>query len=370
MRIDKLINRDYPTVGYYSGVNTVKDELIENNFLVVVDDDNNYKGVLTPRDLISRPHKIVADCLTAMDALSVDDTLYSTIDLFEKNHTTVLPVFNGNEFIGVLEKNGVFTELQREALSTNERPVSSDKVKYNFLEKLSHEIRTPLNGIIGFVELLKENKELLVDNEAAGRIIVECSDRFLSTMQNLTELALIQTGIKECVLIRDVYVSTIFNNIDRYFQTMANRNVDNIKISFGESCYDVCISTDKEVLTEILFHFIATSVSAFHNKSICLGYLCEEEEDNIVFYVSGNSPGSGGFKPMWSDDDENDVMTNLHPDGLGVALTLIKEYGALINADIKVVYDNYNHAFYCRMPLKVKDKHLAYMRDDIDKNQN
>jgi K+-sensing histidine kinase KdpD len=370
MRIDKLIVRDYPTVGYYSGVNTVRDKLFEKDYLIAVDDENNYKGVLTPRDLVSRPHKIVADCLTAKDALSVDDTLHSSIDLFEKNQTTVLPVFNRNEFVGVLEKHGVLTELQREVLSANNKPDSSEKVKYNFLENLSHEIRTPLNGIIGFIELLKENKDSLVDREAAGRIIMECTDRFLMTMQNLSELALMQSGIKECIMLRDVYVSTVFCNIDKYFNTIASHNRDNIKIVFEENYYDVCITTDKEVLTEILFHFIANSVSVFHNRTIYLGYFHEDDNDHVVFFVSNNNHNKGGICCSGWNEEEDEAFRCMNSDGLGVAMTLLKEYGVLINAEIKVLHDNYNNAFYCRVPLNVKEKQLSHISDEIAKNQN
>lgn len=372
MRIDKLIIREYPTVGYYSGINTVRDRLIENNYLIVVDDDNNYKGVLTPPDLILRPHKIVADCLTPKDGISVDDTLSSTIALFEKNQTTVLPVFIENEFVGVVEKHGVFKELQMEVVLSNNKSTSAEKVKNNFLENLSHEIRTPLNGIVGFVELLKQNKEILLDKEAAGNIIVECTDRFLLTMQNLTELALIQSGIKECIRPQDIYVSMIFSSLDKYFQTTANRYGD-IKIYFDEDFDDLCLSTDKEVLIEILFHFIINSINIFRNKCIYLGYLLTDDAGDVVFYVSNSSSHFGGksiISRIKEDENENETMKSIFADGLGVALILIKEYGNLINAEIKVVYDNYDNTFYCKIPLTGKDNQLSHLRSQIIRNQN
>jgi Mg/Co/Ni transporter MgtE len=115
MRIDELIIREYPVVGYYSGVSIVEERLAKNNYLIVLDDDNNFKGVLTLQDLVLRPHKIVADCLIQKDILSIDDTLVSAIEAFERNFSVALPVFNNEKFVGVLEKQTVITELQKQA---------------------------------------------------------------------------------------------------------------------------------------------------------------------------------------------------------------------------------------------------------------
>jgi hypothetical protein len=200
----------------------------------------------------------------------------------------------------------------------------------------------------------------LVDKDTAGHVIAECTERFLLTMQNLTELSLIQSGIKECVRIQGIFVSTIFSPIDKFFKTLTNHKRDNVRIIFEENYYDVCITTDKEVLTEILFHFITTSMSSFHNTCIYIGYLLDEKSENIIFYVSNSDHlfiDRSQFR--WEDDTESESKKSMYTDGLGVALILIREYGFLINAEIKVSYDNYVNTFYCRIPLTDKNFKLC-----------
>jgi len=372
MRIDSLIIREYPVVGYFSGVSVVEEKLIKNNYLIVLDDDSNFKGVLTPRDLVLRPNKIVADCLIQKDILSMDDTLASAFEAFERNHTAALPVFNNEKFEGVLEKHTVIAELHKEAKALHHKSISSEKVKNNFLENLSHEIRTPLNGIIGFIELLEENNRQnpLVDKESAYEIIKECTNRFLFTMQNLTELAFIQSGIKDCFRMQDVHINVVFNGIEKYFNSVSSRYGDKTRIVFFRNEDTHCINTDKEVLTEILLHLISSTITVFGNNIIYVGYTYPAGSDCIILYVSNNylSDEELCFN-FFNKPDESEEKKNLYADSLGIGLILIKEYCSLINAEIKIENDYKTNTYYCRLPLTKKTCSISINEQSVI-NQN
>lgn len=328
--------------------------------------------MLTPRDLVLRPHKIVADCLTQKDILSVDDTLTSAIEAFERNNTPALPVFNNEKFKGILEKHTVITELNKEAKALYHKSISSEKVKDNFLENLSHEIRTPLNGIIGFIELLEENNRLneLVDKESAHEIIKECTNRFLLTMQNLTVLAFIQSGIKDCFKMQDVYINVIFNDIEKYFSSIGSRYGDKTQIIFMRNDDTPCLNTDKEVLTEILLHLITNTITVFGNNIVDVGYGFSSGSNNIILYVSNKYLSDKELcLNLLNPPDENEEKKNFFADGLGIGMMLIKEYCLLINAEIKIE-NNYNTStFYCSIPL-TKEKASVGINGQYIINQN
>jgi|WetSurMetagenome_2_1015567.scaffolds.fasta_scaffold16184_6 K+-sensing histidine kinase KdpD len=360
MRIDELIIREYPVIGYYSGVSIAEVTLTKNNYLIVIDDDNNFKGVLTPRDLVQRPHKIVADCLIEKETLSIDDSLISAMEVFERNNTVALPVFNDEKFEGILEKHTVFAELHKEAKALYHKSVSAENVKNNFLENLSHEIRTPLNGIIGFIELLEENngQNALVDKKSAHAIIKECTNRFLLTMQNLTELALIQSGIKNCFKMEQVHINLIFNDIERYFNSIGSKYGDKTKIIFMRNDYNPCLYTDKEVLTEILFHLVTSTITLFGSNIVYIGDTVPEGSDYIILYVTNNCRSvKDQCLDLFNRPDEEDAKVNLYADGMGIGMTLVREYGSLINAEIKIENSYNTNTFYCKLPL-IKEKDL------------
>lgn len=354
MRIDNLITREYPVVDYYSGVTSVEAKLAKNNYLIVIDDHENFKGVLTPGDLGLRPYKVVADCLVHKDILSIDDTLLAAMEAFERNNAVALPVFDNENFKGVLEKQKVFTELQKEAKALYHKSVSTEKVKNNFLENLSHEIRTPLNGIIGFIELLEENygQDALVDKESAHKVIKECSNKFLKTMQNLIELAFIQSGIKECFKILDIHIDVIFDDVEKFYSLNSHKYGDKTKILFIRDDNNPCLNTDKEVLTEILFHLINNTITLFGNTPVYVGYILPEGCDYIILYVSNNYlSDKDQCLNLFVKSDQSEVKPNLNADGLGISMILVREYCLLINAAIKTETGFNTNTYYCRVPL-------------------
>ena len=51
-------------------------------------------------------------------------------------------------------------QVQLRLIEEKERAEEANKMKSAFLANMSHEIRTPLNAIVGFTNLLQDEKEL------------------------------------------------------------------------------------------------------------------------------------------------------------------------------------------------------------------
>ncbi|WP_153631505.1 hypothetical protein [Prolixibacter sp. SD074] len=61
-------------------------------------------GILTPSDLIKRPHKLVIDCLTEKGNLQANETITEALEKFEKYKCSILPAFKEDRFIGIQVK--------------------------------------------------------------------------------------------------------------------------------------------------------------------------------------------------------------------------------------------------------------------------
>ena len=146
-----FFKRAFSTVLPFVGINSVEKALLKNEYLVVINNNKEFQGILTPFDLIKRPHNIVIDCLTEKEHVSADETITSVFDKFKKNHCSALPVFKENRFIGIVEKHNIIDELRIKTNELYDRSIISHNVKNSFLNNLAHEIRTPLNGVLGFL---------------------------------------------------------------------------------------------------------------------------------------------------------------------------------------------------------------------------
>ena len=196
MSLRKYIYGNYPTVKPFEGINSVEKSLLEYQYLVIFDDYCNFYGILTISDVIERPHKIVIDCFTNKESLMVSDSLASALEKFYTNNSFVLPVMDGSDFIGVIEKNRILKELETKVNQLYDKSLISEKAKNNFLNNLSHEIRTPLNGLLGFLEIIEQlnTKDFTNKHETYSKTIKKSADHFLMIMNDLVELSLLHSG--------------------------------------------------------------------------------------------------------------------------------------------------------------------------------
>ena len=212
MIIENYISKTYPTVDPYEGIKSVEERLIENQYLVVVDKNDKYYGILTTSDIIKRPHKIVIDCITNKANLVVDDTVSSALDKFCSSQSFVLPVLKENNFIGIIEKNQIIRELKLTVNKLFDKSLVSEKAKGNFLNNLSHEIRTPLNGILGFLDIVSQldNDDVIKDHKTFNNIIKKSANQFLIIMNDLIELSSVHTNNEISINKDNVNIIEIF----------------------------------------------------------------------------------------------------------------------------------------------------------------
>jgi PAS domain S-box-containing protein len=86
--------------------------------------------------------------------------------------------------------------LERELRDKNRELEAANLVKDQFLASMSHELRTPLNGILGFtgILLMKIPGDLTSEQEQQLETIRDCGNHLLSLINDLLNLAKIQSG--------------------------------------------------------------------------------------------------------------------------------------------------------------------------------
>ncbi|MFQ9022851.1 MAG: histidine kinase dimerization/phospho-acceptor domain-containing protein [Parabacteroides merdae] len=86
-------------------------------------------------------------------------------------------------------------QVQLRLIEEKERAEEANKMKSAFLANMSHEIRTPLNAIVGFTNLLQDEKELTDEEKDLFRnTINKNSNRWLKLINDILELSRIESG--------------------------------------------------------------------------------------------------------------------------------------------------------------------------------
>lgn len=355
MVLKNYVSNTYPTVEPFEGINSVENLLLENQYLVVIE-NNNYQGILTISDIIKRPHKIVIDCITKKESIKIDDTIASALEKFYSSQSFVLPVMNGSDFIGVIEKDQILTALETKVNKLYDKSLISEKAKINFLNNLSHEIRTPLNGILGFLDIIAQldTDDLTIKKESFSKSIRKSAEHFLIIMSDLVELSFFHAGEELSIRKNNVDIVKVFTELKDFFNELLlfqNRKATIIYSNSDSSCW---IHTDGKKLKHILYHLINNAIKFSEDNKVTFGFELKPKEKNISLFVK-NKDSNIDQKDVLKMFDIFEKQENIGKElnfGLGIGLPLVKNLTDLLGGRIEVETKNKEISFLVNIPIE------------------
>jgi PAS domain S-box-containing protein len=248
------------------------------------------------------------------------------------------------------EQNEIYKSLNEELKVAKLKAEESDMLKSTFLANLSHEIRTPMNGILGFTDLLKENKYNSNDFYDFLDIIESSGQRLLSIINDIIEMSKLDTNqIK--VFNSNTNINSIIYNI--YNELNVNVSKDtNIKLrKFIPADTTINIKTDATKLYQIICNLVNNALKFTDEGYVEFGY-SDYDKDYITFYVKDTGPG---IAPKYFDTifDRFSQLQENHgkKSGSGLGLAICKAYIELLNGNIWVESEKgKGTTFYFKIP--------------------
>jgi hypothetical protein len=109
MFIEPYITKNYLKTFQFTSIQSCRQELIRQEALAVFDEEHNeFLGVLTPKDVLERPHILVADCLRHKTPVQPSWPVYRVLETMMQDQTNVLPVVTaGNRLEGLIYKSAL-----------------------------------------------------------------------------------------------------------------------------------------------------------------------------------------------------------------------------------------------------------------------
>ncbi|MFN3685622.1 ATP-binding protein [Salinarimonas sp.] len=104
------------------------------------------------------------------------------------------------KFCAVLRDMSAFKAAERDLVEARRAAEAASAQKSDFLARISHEVRTPLNAIIGFAEVMREERFGAIGNERYKDYLADIhssGQHVLSLINDLLDLAKIEAGRME-----------------------------------------------------------------------------------------------------------------------------------------------------------------------------
>ena len=166
----------------------------------------------------------------------------------------------GDKFCAVLRDITHWKNVEEELVAARRAAESANAQKSDFLAKISHEIRTPLNAIIGFSEVMMEERFGSIGNERYRSYLKDIhvsGEHLMSLINDLLDLSKIEAG-KLDLSFEAVAVNAVIQECVALMQPQANREHIIIRTSLSGDVPDVV--ADRRSLRQILLNLLSNAV--------------------------------------------------------------------------------------------------------------
>lgn len=237
---------------------------------------------------------------------------------------------SATKFCAVLRDITQWKRAEEELTSAKKAAENASSQKSDFLAKMSHEIRTPLNAIIGFSEVMMEERFGPIGNDRYKeylRDIHVSGTHIMSLVNDLLDLSKIEAGKLELTF-EAVGLNDVVRECAALMQPQANRERIIIRTSLSSSLPPVV--ADNRSLRQITLNLLSNAVKFNSAGGQVIVSTLYEETGEVVLRVRDTGLGMSEGDIVKAMEPFRQLSTSRTGGGTGLGLPLTK---ALVEAN-------------------------------------
>jgi signal transduction histidine kinase len=219
---------------------------------------------------------------------------------------------------------------EREAREAREEAERASAIKSDFLAKVSHEIRTPLNAIIGFAEVIMDERLGPIGTERYKdylRDIHKSGTHVMSLVNDLLDLSKIEAG-KMVLDIKAVDANAVITECVALMQPQANRERVIMRLALAPRLAH--IAADERSLRQIVLNLLSNAVKYNEPGGQVIISTAMSDTGHALVRIKDTGIGMSDAEIALALEPFRQVATARTVSGTGLGLPLTK---ALIEAN-------------------------------------
>lgn len=221
------------------------------------------------------------------------------------------------------------TLLLQEAIN---KATINREVKNRFIQNISHEIRTPMNGILGFSELLgkegiskKEQLNYIKHINSAGKRLIHIIDSIL----DISSFG--ATEIEACY--QEVNLNLLLKGTEIIYKEIAD--LKGVELHFHTDLKpSELLLIDKNATLKIYENLIDNAIKFTCKGSVYVVTRFDNEQLLIEISDTGKGIDKKDKEAIFEMFSLNDLKAPVLNDGLGIGLTIVREYVKTLKGEI------------------------------------
>lgn len=303
-------------------------------------DQNEVAGELLTILLARESHKAAMDYLDGLKSNGVRSVLNDGREVTGRAHKGgAIPLFMTigriasspeQRFCAVLRDVTQWKKAERELSDARREAERTSSLKSDFLAKISHEVRTPLNAILGFAEVIMEERFGPVGNERYKDYLKDIhasGTHVLSLINDLLDLSKIEAG-KLDLEFGSVDVSKVVNECVSIMQSQAIRERVIIRQSLAPRLPNVV--ADERSLRQIVLNILSNAVKFNEPGGQVIVSTALTDAGSAVIRIRDTGIGMSDAEVEMALEPFRQIATSRRSGGTGLGLPLTK---ALVEAN-------------------------------------
>jgi PAS domain S-box-containing protein len=249
---------------------------------------------------------------------------------------TLKRIADGEKFCAVMRDVTAWKRTEEELINAKQQAENASTAKSEFLAKVSHEIRTPLNAIIGFSEVMIDERFGPIGNERYRqylRDIHTSGGHLVSLLNDLLDLSKIEAGKLEFTFL-SVNLNDLVQQCVAIMQQQANCGRVIIRTSLPPNLPQIV--ADARSVRQIALNLLSNSIKFTGAGGQVIVATASNDDHEIVLRVRDTGPGMSEEELQTALEPFRQIATSGRAGGTGLGLPISKALAEANHARFRI----------------------------------